>query len=98
MVALEWMLAIASIIVGIATFWTGAGVGLIIAGVLLIGAQVTIGVIKYVNTDDAPSIETFVNTATGSIAWAHGSTFVLTSAELNGALQLGGLLQAPPPK
>lgn len=87
---LEWMLMIGGIIVGVAMIWNGVGVGLIIAAIAIGGVGLTLRVIEAVHEDDAPAIDLFVAQATDSITWANGSAFRLTSAELNGALQMGG--------
>lgn len=89
-VIFEWMLLVGALIVGIATFWTGFGVGLIIAALVIGGATITLEVIEAVHNDDAPAIDLFVNQATDSISWGNAPAFQLTSAELNGALQIGG--------
>ena len=94
-IILEWMLLIGSIVVGVALLWTGVGVGLIIAAIVIGAATITIKVIEAVHNDDAPAIDLFVNKATDSITWANGSGFRLTSAELNGALQVGGEFTGP---
>jgi hypothetical protein len=87
---LEWMLMIGGIIVGVAMIWNGVGVGLIIAALAIGGVGLTLKVIEAVHRDDAPAIDVFVEQATESITWSNGSTFDLISAELNGALQMGG--------
>lgn len=87
---LEWMLLIGTLIVGVAMIWNGVGVGLIIAAVAMGGAGLTLKVVEAVHRDDAPAIDVFVEQATDSITWSNGKTFELISAELNGALQMGG--------
>jgi P-47 protein len=87
---LQWMLLIGTLFVGIAMIWNGVGVGLIVAAVVMGAGTITLKAIEAVHNDDAPAIDLFVNAATDSITWANGSSFRLTSAELNGALQIGG--------
>ena len=94
-----WILTAISVVAGILAFVPGVN-GVAIPALIIIalvsgGGALSIKVIEAVGEDDAPPLDLLVANATKAITWANGDEFELSSAELNGALQLAGNFKGP---
>lgn len=91
---IEWMAVavgvIATIVLGVLTDGAAFVVGALIIGVLTGLAAISLDIVKDVNSDKSPSIDLLSFNTTNPIKWANSKVFKLTSAALNGPIQLGG--------
>jgi hypothetical protein len=84
--------AIAFVVVGIATFGAAFVVGAIIIGLLAGAVALTKMIIDEIGTANAPASGALVLNSTAPITWTGDKAFHLTSAGLNGSMQLGGVM------
>jgi hypothetical protein len=89
---------IAAAVAIVATAGTALALGAVIIGIVAgigaAGIALSTSAIQLAGNDDAPSISAALLTATAPITWADSADFKLTSAQLNGSLQLSGLFVA----
>ncbi len=85
--------AVIVVVIGVVITVMTEGADLVVAGIIIglcVGVvMVTPQLIEAVGTDDAPSVNDFVLTATDPIVWTDEADFALNYASLNGSLQLG---------
>lgn len=87
----EILAVIAAIAVTIVTDGAGATfLALVCVGLVGVAAEDAPDVVAQVNKDQAPAIDMLVLNSTAPIVWSDSEDFHLTSAQLNGSLQLGG--------
>jgi hypothetical protein len=95
---LQWMEVavgvVATLVLGVLTSGAAFVVGAIVIGVLVGVATQVPGMIAAIGQDDAPDLSLLAFNTTDPIAWTDTKDFNLSSATLNGSLQLGGAYSA----
>jgi hypothetical protein len=84
---------VASIVLAILTDGISLAVSLAVLGILTGVDQIETKLTTAANNDDAPGMDMLVLNATAPITWTDDQDFKLTSAGLNGCLQLGGTME-----
>jgi Clostridium P-47 protein len=91
---LKWMEvavgAVATLVLGVLTGGAGFIVGAIVIGALVGLATQAPSMVAAIGQDDAPDLSLLAFNTTDPIGWTDTQNFDLTSATLNGSLQLGG--------
>ena len=91
---LQWMEVavgvVATLVLGVMTAGAGFIVGAIIIGALVGLATQAPSMVAAIGQDDAPDLSLLAFNTTDPIGWSDTKNFDLTSATLNGSLQLGG--------
>jgi hypothetical protein len=86
----ELALGVAAVAITLLTAGTGSLVAATVLGLGGVAMDAIIKGIEAAGNDDAPSVDMLAYNATDPIQWTDGQVFKLTSAALNGCLQLGG--------
>lgn len=86
----EIVASVLILVIGVLTGGAGLVIATLVIGLLSAIVSVTPAIIAAIGTNDAPPVTALVTSATSSIQWTDQKDFILTSAELNGSLQLGG--------
>lgn len=90
-------LGVSAVLITLLTAGTGALVAATVLGLGGVAMEAIIKGIEAGGNDDAPPIDMLAYNATSPIQWTDGQVFKLTSAALNGCLQLGGNFDADKP-